>query len=209
MKRGRDKFKRAKGILNLMYGFCMLFPRNVRMYFFERRRNTCGTIGFACRYVLLKSLASQVGDNVAVFPGVYFRNIKNLSIGNNVSIHPECYIDANGGISIGSDCSIAQGVSIISAEHKWGDLDIPIKDQGTQQMPVTIESNVWLGAKATVLGGVHIKSGSIIGAMALVNKDVEANCVVGGIPAKVIKHRTDQPRYVDWMYTKTRGHTKE
>ena len=137
---------------------------------------------------MLKTLA-DIGDNVSINPNIYIFNPENLSIGNNVSIHPMCYIQASGGIKIGNDVSIAHGVTLLSESHRFSNLNIPIKDQGLDYKETIIQSNVWIGAKASILAGVTVKSGSIIGAGAVVTKEVEEYSIVGGVPAKVIKSR--------------------
>jgi acetyltransferase-like isoleucine patch superfamily enzyme len=100
-----------------------------------------------------------------------------------------CYVDATGGIAIGNDVSIAHGTSIMSTTHKYENIDIPIKDQGFNSSKTVIRNNVWIGAKATILSGILIESGSIVAANAVVTKDIAKNTVVGGVPAKIIKER--------------------
>lgn len=187
--RGRDKFKKFRVILKLLQAFYSVFPRKIRLFFFVRRRKTCGYYGLAVRYALLKTLAKSVGDNVSIYPDVYLFNVQNLIIGNNVSIHPMSYVEAYGGVVIGNDVSIAQGTTIMSVNHDFSKLDIPIKDQGIEARPILIENDVWIGAKATVLGNVTIASGTVVGASAVVTKNTECNSVVAGIPARIIKKR--------------------
>ncbi|MFC4222721.1 acyltransferase [Lysinibacter cavernae] len=77
----------------------------------------------------------------------------------------------------------------MSTEHNYASRDLPIRDQGTTASKTVIESNVWIGAGAKILAGVHIESGSIVAAGAVVVSRVSANSIVGGVPAKVIKSR--------------------
>ena len=146
-------------------------------------------IAFAQRYALLKTLAKRLGDNVAIFPDVYLLNVQALEIGNNVSLQPMVYIEAYGGIRIGNDVSIAEGASVFSVNHGFKDLNTPIKDQEITSLPIEIEDNVWIGSKATILGGVKISSGTIVAAGAVVNKPTETNSIVAGVPAKLVKKR--------------------
>ena len=189
MKRGRDKFNKFRIIINFWIRFCYLFPRIVRLKLFEHYRMTNGNKGILIRFILLKTLAKKIGDNVSIFPNVFMFNIDELSIGNNVSIHPMCYIEAKGEIEIGDDVSIAHAVTILSVNHVFADTNLPIKEQGIEYHKTEIKSNVWVGAKSSILAGVTIGSGSIIATGAVVTKNVDENCIVGGVPAKLIKNR--------------------
>lgn len=94
-----------------------------------------------------------------------------VSIGADAIIGPQCYI-AGGG------------------NYHHDRLDIPIREQGIQNDGgVTLGDNVWLGARTTVLGGVHMASGSIAGAGAVVSRDVPENAICAGVPARVLRQR--------------------
>ena len=190
--RGRDIFKKYKAVLKIVECFYRVVPFRIRIWLYSFKRSKSGIIQLGKRYALIRSIAKSVGDNVKICENVYLYNIQNISFGSNVSIWPMCYIEGSGGVIIGNDVSIAHSVTIMSEEHKYTDLDIPIKDQGKELAKVTIEDNVWIGAKATILSGVLIGSGSIIGAGAVVTKDVPKNAIVAGVPAKVIKMRCDE-----------------
>lgn len=187
--RGRDKFKKYSGLLRALTKFYSLFPRNLRVKLLEHHRSTKGSKGLAIRYALLKTLVKELGENVSVHPDVYLFKTQNLSIGDNVSIHPMCYIDAAGGIEIGSDVSIAHDVSIISFNHRFDDLTVPIKDQELEKKRIVISDNVWIGAKSAILAGVQVHSGSVIGAGSVVTRMVPENAIAAGVPARVIKRR--------------------
>jgi acetyltransferase-like isoleucine patch superfamily enzyme len=189
MVRGRDKFRKIKPLINMLVKLYSIFPRKLRTKLFEHYRNTKGNKGLVIRYALLKTIAIQVGDNVAIYPDVYIFHTEGLSIGNNVSIHPMCYIEAKGGITIGDDVSIAHAVTILSVNHIYSDLNVPIKDQGIEYKQTEIKTNVWIGAKASVLAGVTVSSGAIIATGAVVTKDVAEKTIVGGVPAALIKAR--------------------
>lgn len=187
--RGRDKYQKFKWFVDILIIIVSLLPKKVRKYFFQLFRNTKGVLGLGIRYVLIKTIALEVGDNVSIHPGVYLLEVEKLELGDNISIHPMCYIDATGGISIGDDVSIAHSASIMSSTHNYERQTIPIKDQGIKLGKTIIENDVWIGAKATILFGTTIKHGSIIGASSVVTKDVPPNTIIVGIPGKAIKTR--------------------
>jgi len=190
MKRGREKFKKYRIILDILSNLLRLFPNQIRIVFFNHFRMVQGNKGLAIRFILLKTILKNCGQNISVHPNVFLFNVSNLSIGNNVSIHPMCYIDAAGGIFIGNDVSIAHNVTILSSTHNYDNLDIAIKDQKIELKETKILDNVWIGAKATILAGKLVSKGVIIGAESLVVSDIPENCIVGGIPAKIIKKRS-------------------
>ena len=187
--RGRDKFLKYKKIINLLVKLYSLLPKKVRRKRLVKARNKIGVWGIVNRYALLKSLCKSCGDNVLIGENVYLFSVENMSIGDNVSIHPMSYIDATGGLTIGNDVSIAHGTTIMTTSHKYAEKDIPIKDQGCLVETVEISNNVWIGAKATILCGIKIKEGSVVGANAVVTKNVDKDNIVAGVPAKVIKTR--------------------
>ena len=189
MVRGRDKFRRFKPIIMVFVKLLKIFPLRFRGKLFKLVSTIKGNVGLVIRYALLKSIAKNCGDNVSIHPNVHIFNPENLSIGNNVSIHPMCYIDAAGEITIGNDVSIAHGTTIMSSTHQYHDYDTVIKDQPVDLLKTIVEDNVWVAAKVTILGGIHIKSGCVLAAGAVVTKNVDKNSIVGGVPAKKIKLR--------------------
>ena len=108
---------------------------------------------------------------------------KNLKIGRNVFINSCCQFQDQGGITIGDGTLIGPKTVIATLNHHQN----PNKRANLIPKPVKIGKNVWIGANATILPGVTIGDGAVIAAGALVSKDVEANTVVGGVPAKLIK----------------------
>lgn len=187
--RGRDMFAKLKPVINMLTKIYSVLPRNVRSRKMARLRKRTGNLALVKRYALLKTLAKSVGDNVSIFPDVYLQNVQQMEIGNNVSFQPMVYIEAYGGVKIGDDVSIAEGASLFSVNHGFEDLSTPIKDQPLTPLPIEIENNVWIGAKATILGGVKVARGTIVAAEAAVSKDTEKNSTVAGVPARVIKVR--------------------
>jgi len=104
-------------------------------------------------------------------------------LARDISIN--CYLD----VEIGDSALIADSVYISDFDHKFADLEMPIKDQGITKSRVRIGRNVWLGTKVTVARGVTIGEGAVVGANAVVTHDLPAYCVAVGMPARVIKDR--------------------
>ncbi len=188
-KRGRDLFVRYKKFLNFGARLLRFLPRKIRLSWWNHIADKKGKIRIAQRYMLLKTLALSVGDNVSIHDHVYLFNMDKMIFGNNVSIHPMCYIQASGGIIIGNDVSIAHGVTLMTENHKYESHTLPIKDQIVVQSKIIIEDDVWIGAKATILYGRTIESGAVIAAGAVVTKDVPNDAIVAGVPAKICKYR--------------------
>jgi acetyltransferase-like isoleucine patch superfamily enzyme len=127
------------------------------------------------------------GKKSFVENNVYFSNGKYLKIGTGCQINENVFIQ---GAHIGNNVMIAPNVSILSTSHNYGAIEISMVNQGeTKPNPPIIEDNVWLGRNAVVMPGIIIGTGSIIGAGAVVTKDVAPFSIMGGVPAKLIKSR--------------------
>lgn len=128
-------------------------------------------------------IGKPVDETFAMFPPFYSDCGKNISVGNNVFINSGCSFQDQGGIKIGDGVLIGHNVVLATLNH-----DIDLRKRGTMHpAPIVIGNNVWVGANATVVPGVTIGDGAVIAAGAVVTKDVPANVIVGGIPAKIIK----------------------
>ena len=185
--RGRDLFARFRLALRLGVGCLRLVPRPLCVVALPVLRHVPTVIGIALRYMLVARLAKKCGDNVAVFEGVYLLELENMTIGSNVSIHQMCYISAAGGVSLGDDVAIAHAATIMSTEHSYSDPSVPIRDANSQAAPVTIANDVWVGAGVRILAGVSVGEHSVLGAGAVVVRDIPPRSVAAGVPARVIK----------------------
>ena len=134
--------------------------------------------------VLMEKLTGrEFSEGAYMFPPFYTDCGKNLKIGRNVFINSCCQFQDQGGITIGDGTLIGPKTVIATLNHHQN----PNKRANLIPKPVKIGKNVWIGANATILPGATIGDGVVIAAGALVSKDVEANTVVGGVPAKLIK----------------------
>jgi acetyltransferase-like isoleucine patch superfamily enzyme len=122
-----------------------------------------------------------------VFEGVYLRHTERLRLGDHVSIHPMSYLDADGGLEIGSDVSIAHGTTIMTTEHDYAFSGGTMRDAPVKPSAVKIGSDVWLGAGVKILAGVNIGDHVVVGAGAVVTKDIPSNSIAVGVPARVVK----------------------
>lgn len=125
----------------------------------------------------------EVGEGVGFFPPFFSDCGKNLKIGSHVFFNSGVKIQDQGGVTIDDGALIGHNVVIATLNH----LQDPARRGGMVGSPVHIGKNVWIAANATVLPGVTIGDGAIVAAGAVVTKDVAANTIVGGVPAKVIK----------------------
>lgn len=112
-----------------------------------------------------------------------------LRIGDKVVFGGDTRVNCQLDIEIGAATLVADWVYIADFDHRFDELDMPIKDQGIAKLPVRIGPDVWLGTKCTVTRGVRIGQGAVVGAHAVVTRDVPAYSVVGGVPAKVLRDR--------------------
>lgn len=134
-------------------------------------------------------IGKPIDKTFAMFPPFYTDCGKNISVGKNVFINSGCRFQDQGGITISDGVLIGHNVVLATLNH---DIN-PKKRSSMQPAPIIIGKNVWIGANATVVPGVAIGDGAIIAAGAVVTKDVPANVIVGGVPAKIIKNiETDQ-----------------
>jgi len=118
-----------------------------------------------------------------------------ITIGRRSSINQYAVINGQGGVRIGDSVMIAAFVSMFAANHVFDDPSIPILEQGiSSKGGIKIEDDVWIGSHAVILDGVTIGTGSVIGAGAVVTKDVPPFSIVAGVPARVVRKRTQTSR---------------
>lgn len=171
-------------VLSLIF---KIFPNLILSFIWSLLLPFNGYFTKGIRYSILKSRSKTIGSNLMIGANTYIKHWANFSCGNNVSIHENCFIDCDGGISIGNDVSIAHSSSLVSANHTWLDVETPIKYNPMTKKGIVIHNDIWIGCGVRVLDGVNIYNRCVIAAGAIINKDVESNSLMGGIPAKKIK----------------------
>lgn len=136
------------------------------------------------RAVFSDLIGKAVDDGFALIPPFYTTGGENIRVGRNVFINQNCTMYDLGGIDIADDVMIGPNVSLITSSH-------PIEPSQRRDCviarPIVIERNVWIAAGVTIIGGVTIGENSVVAAGSVVTKDVPANTLAGGNPAKVIR----------------------
>ena len=139
------------------------------------------------RLLFPKDLAQREIDSTATFDG-----LDRLAMGRYIYIGPECFISCKGGLSIGDGTIISTRVTILTSNHDYrSEKFIPYGPEDKHE-PVVIGRGVWIGYGATVLPGVFIGDGAVLGAAAVVSNDVGPGQIVGGNPARHLSDRDDE-----------------
>jgi len=134
----------------------------------------------------------QIGANCELYYGSLFLTYGgDIEIGDNSSVNQYCVLHGHGGLRIGNGVRIASHTVIIPANHNYHSLNIPIYQQGETREGITIEDDVWIGSNCTILDGVTIAGGCVIGAGAVVSKSTEPFGIYAGVPAKLVKRRNE------------------
>jgi acetyltransferase-like isoleucine patch superfamily enzyme len=119
------------------------------------------------------------------------RNAKNIYLGKNVRITIDCCIwaEQNSRIIIGDNVLVGPGVKMFTGNHGIEMNGIPMVFQERTEKDIHIGNDVWIGANSVIVSGATIEDGAIIAAGSVVTKRVPSYCIVGGVPAKIIKQR--------------------
>lgn len=135
------------------------------------------------RSLISELIGKPVDESFSMFPPFYTDCGKNITIGKNVFINSGCRFQDQGGITLGDGTLIGHNVVLATLNHGFS----PENRSTTHPAPIKTGKNVWIGANATVVPGVTIGDNAIVAAGAVVTKDVPANTIAGGVPAKVMK----------------------
>ncbi|WP_018027538.1 acyltransferase [Porphyromonas somerae] len=164
--------------LALYYGFAKHLPATNGQYIKWPRK---------VRRLIVSHIFQHIGLNVNIEKGANFGTGSDISIGDNSGIGVNAYV--RGPLTIGDNVLMGPDVVVLTSSHNFRRRDIPIRLQGGSFSQVTIGNDVWIGQRVMILPGVHIGSGAIIAAGAVVTKDVDPYTIVGGVPARFIKNR--------------------
>ena len=141
-------------------------------------------VSIVLRLKLLGLLGVRAGAGCKILGGSEFLGGK-LTLGDKVFINRSCYFDFSGRITLQDGAEVGHGVTLITAYHAIGTAE---KRAGPiTPRDIVIGKGAWIGANATIMPGVTIGEGAVVGAAACVTKDVPANTVVAGVPARIMK----------------------
>ena len=135
------------------------------------------------RQIMSEITGKPVDETFRLFPPFYTDCGKNITIGKNVFINSACHFQDQGGVTIEDGCLIGPQVEFATINHGQD----PAHRSDNHFAPIRLKKGVWIGAHATILPGVTIGENSIVAAGAVVTKDVPANVIVAGVPARVMK----------------------
>ena len=185
------RWMRAHGMLTWSYAFLIARLGWLKLRFRGRLR-TDG-LAFVCPRVTF-----EIGPDAVVHLGRWSwighgtkirAHEGEVRIGAKSVLGQECTISAFQHVSIGRECIVADRVMLIDFDHGVVEVERPIREQGIYKRDVRVGHNVWVGYGACFLRGVTVGDNCVVGTYAVVNRDVPANAVVGGVPARVLRMR--------------------
>ena len=138
----------------------------------------------AIREAFEELIGKPVGDSFSLIPPFYTDYGLNITVGRSVFIGPGSMFTGHGAITISDQVMIAHKVNLVTAGHP---VEPDKRRAYVTAAPITIGTNVWIGAAATILPGVTIGADAVVAAGAVVTRDVPPASLVAGVPATVIK----------------------
>ena len=168
-------------------------------------------IGVQLRYFAYRPLFKKTKGKFRIDSGVTISGFENIEIGEFAHIQRNSHIFAvdaqlrlgykfflginsqlyavREDILIGDYCMIAPNCVLVSDNHRFDNISLPIMEQGFDKGKIVLENDIWIGSNVVILKGVKIEEGSVVAAGSVVNKDIESYSVVGGVPIRLIKKR--------------------
>lgn len=181
---------RIKIRLAAYYWFARHLPATNHALSIGHRLRTHKIRRFVC-----KGIFKYAGKNIIIEKGVRFGDGADVQIGDNSTIGVNFELFGPATFKIGSNVLIGPDVLFITVNHRFDRLDIPIKAQGhNEPEEITVDDDVWIGARVIILPGVCIGRGSIIGAGSVVAKNVPEYAIVAGNPARVKEYRANRSK---------------
>ena len=188
------RFMRSNNMLNRKYAVLILRLGWWKLRLGRRLRlDGLAFIGPGCRLEIGPNAVLELGRWSWLGHGCKIRcHEGRVALGAKSVMGQECTISAYQHVTIGRECVIADRVMLIDFDHGSVEVERPIRLQGIYKRDVNVGHNVWIGYGACILRGVTVGDNAIVGTNSVVTKDVAANAVVGGVPARVLRMR-DEP----------------
>lgn len=173
--------------------------RRLKTVFWEWACFKLGVIGHVPSHMLrrfaYRCCGVKIGKGSAIHMNTVFYYPPNIKIGNDTIIGEKAVLDGRAPLNIGDHVDIASEVMIYNSQHDLSEIDFADVEKAVLE-PVNIEDYVFIGPRVIILPGITIKKGAVVGAGAVVTKDVDEFTIVGGVPARVIGERSNKnPNY--------------
>lgn len=134
----------------------------------------------------------NIGPHVRIQGSGVISNLgRGLVIGDDSGIGAFSFIGCGGGVTIGANVIMGQHISFHPETHVFASMAKPIRQQGVTRAGIVIGNDCWIGAKVTFLDGARVGSGVVVAAGSVVRGVIPDNVVIGGVPARILKHRTE------------------
>jgi acetyltransferase-like isoleucine patch superfamily enzyme len=193
------RFMRRNGMLNLKYG--RLIARWAWLKLRWRGRLQTDGLCFVAPGVTFeigRDAVVRLGRWSWIGHGTKIRAHEGeVEIGAKSVLGQECTISAFQSVHIGRECIVADRVMLIDFDHGVVEVERPIRLQGIYKRDVSVGNNCWVGYGACILRGATVGDNAIIGTSTVVTKNVPANAVVGGVPARLLRMR-EEPDGLRW-----------
>src|SRR4051794_20180813 len=193
------RFMRRHGMLNLNYARLIARWAWLKLRF-RSRLQTDGLcfVGPGVELEIGREAVVRLGRWSWIGHGTKIRAHEGVvEIGAKSVLGQECTISSFQHVSIGRECIVADRVMLIDFDHGVVEEDRPIREQGIYKRDVKVGHNCWIGYGACILRGVTVGDNCIIGTSTVVTKDLPANSVAAGAPAKILRMR-DAPATLRW-----------
>src|SRR3954467_9939478 len=193
------RFMRAHGMLNLKYARLLLRLARLKVRF-GKRLQTDGIcfVGPGVKLEIGRGAVLRLGRWSWIGHGTKIRvHEGECESGAKTVLGQECTISAFQHVSIGRECILADRVMLIDFDHGVVEVERPIRLQGIYKRDVRVGSNCWIGYGACILRGVTVGDNCVIGTNSVITKDVPANAVIAGAPARVLRMR-EAPASLRW-----------
>jgi galactoside O-acetyltransferase len=165
-------------------------------YILRYRLKYCGLVYVYVSATIANPKRIGIGSNVVIRERAWLQAVKQgdlngeIEIGNDVHIARDVLIHSAYKVTLGNGVTLGPRVVVLDHNHSFSQLEYSVMKQGLYGGPIGIGDNCWIGAHAVILANVTVGKGAIVGAGAVVTKDVPPYAIVGGVPAKIIGTRT-------------------